>query len=215
MKSFLVSLRIRILAFIVSLFSVCSVLNAQEDVTLKELSEKMSSSCVELSYKYTFRKSGINMNGDGHLVAQGLFWRVSGNGIEMYCDSKSVWVIDPSLKEVVIEPVVSDSVQEYEVNPAMLLLRLDEMFRLRDSVTSKDGKTVTYILDPVVSGKIEYLNVMVLKSDSTISQATIALKDGDLIKIEVSSMKLTPRITDEAFRPQRTFDSTWIVTDLR
>lgn len=191
------------------------LLHAQEDLTIKKLSQKMASSCVELEYKYSFRKSGVNMNGEGRLAAQGLCWKLNGNGIEMYCDSSAIWVVDPSLKEVVIEPAMSESGQAFEVNPAMLLLRMEDMFKLRDAVVSADGKAVVYILDPIADANLNYLNVEVLKSDSTIRQATIALKDGDLIKIEVSSMKLTPKQSSEYFRPQRPFDSNWIVTDLR
>ena len=200
---------------LMALVGFLPLIHAQEDLTIRKLSQQMSSSCVELEYKYSFRKSGVNMNGEGQLAAQGLCWKLNGNGIEMYCDSTSIWVIDPSLKEVIIEPSMSETEQGYEVNPAMLLIRMEDMFKLRDSVTSSDGKAVVYILDPIADDTLNYLNVEVLKSDSTIRQATIALKDGDLIKIEVSSMKLTPKQSVGYFRPQRTFDSSWIVTDLR
>lgn len=215
MKSFGISRAMRIWTLLILFWGLSQVLYAQEDLTLRKLSQKISDSCVELSYKYTFRKSGVNLNGEGNLIAQGLLWRLDGNGIEMYCDSNTMWVIDPSLKEVVVEPAASEYNQEYEINPAMILMRLEDMFKLRDSVVSKDGKAIVYILDPVIKGKFEYLNVEVLKSDSTIRHATIALKDGDLIKIEVSSMKLTPMRSAEDFRPQRIFDSSWIITDLR
>ena len=205
----------RIGTLLIALAGIIPVLYGQDDLALKKLSQRMSDSCVELVYRYSYRKSGVNMNGEGQLVAQGMCWTLKGNGIEMYCDSTAIWVIDPSMKEVVIEPAVSVSANEYEVNPAILLLHMDDMFRLRDTVTSSDGKAMVYILDPVTKGTLDYLNVEILKSEPVIRHATIALKDGDLIKIEVSSMKLTPLRPVGSFRPQRVFDSSWIVTDLR
>ena len=155
------------------------------------------------------------MSGAGELAAQGLFWKLVGNGVEMYCDSSALWVVDPNLKEVVIEPAVTESEESYAVNPAILIVRMDKMFKLRDAVDSKDGKSVVYIMDPVAKGKFEYLNVELLKSDASIKGAVVALTDGNRIDIKVSSMKLMPLRTVEDFRPLKQFDSSWIVTDLR
>lgn len=197
------------------LLFVASVLSAQDAALLNRFNREISSSCVELSYSYSFRNSGVTVSGAGELTAQGLFWKLVGNGVEMYCDSSALWVVDPNLKEVVIEPAVTESEESYAVNPAILIVRMDKMFKLRDAVDSKDGKSVVYIMDPVVKGKFEYLNVELLKSDTSIKGAVVALTDGNRIDIKVNSMKLMPLRTVEDFRPLKQFDSSWIVTDLR
>ena len=68
---------------------------------------------------------------------------------------------------------------------------------------------------PKHKDRIEYFNVEVAESDLSIRNALVGLSDGSLIKIEVSSMKLTPVRPVEDFRPRTIFDSSWIVTDLR
>jgi outer membrane lipoprotein-sorting protein len=68
---------------------------------------------------------------------------------------------------------------------------------------------------PVKATDVEFLNVDVYTDSAMIRDMSFALKDGTLVKIEVSSMKLTPKVSDEAFKPQTVFDSSWIVTDLR
>lgn len=205
----------RKLLSIAVLLLVASVLSAQDAALLNKFNRDVSGSCVELSYAYSFRNSGVTVSGSGELTSQGLFWKLIGNGVEMYCDSSALWVVDPNLKEVVIEPAVTENDESYAVNPAILIVRMDKMFKLRDAVYTKDGKSVVYIMDPVEKGKFEYLNVELLKSDASIKGAVVALTDGNRIDIKVSSMKLIPLRTVEDFRPLKQFDASWIVTDLR
>jgi outer membrane lipoprotein-sorting protein len=75
--------------------------------------------------------------------------------------------------------------------------------------------SVKYVLKPKSKSDIDYCNIELFKSDAMVRRAAIALSDGTLIKIEVSSMKLTPVLPVEDFRPRSIFDSSWIVTDLR
>lgn len=206
------SLYITALALILSVFAIS--LSAQDSSPLDRLNKNITSSCVELSYTYSVRKSGVNMTGNGDLTAQGLFWKLVGNGMELFCDSESVWVVDPSLKEVVIEPARNSVEDGHSVNPAILLMHMKEMFVVHEMRPLKDG-LVLYILKPVGKSDMDYLNVELNKSDASISSATMAFADGNLINIKVSSMKLTPLRSAEEFRPQTVYDSTWIVTDLR
>jgi hypothetical protein len=159
--------------------------------------------------------SGIDNVGHGKLACQGYLWKMVGNGVEMYCDSSSLWVIDASSKEVVIEPVIMEEETRLQTNPAVLFVHLNELFNVRGTRSQGDDETVLYILDPKRKDRIDYFNVEISKRDSLIKSALIALKDGSLIKIEVSSMKLTPVRPIEDYRPRIIFDSSWIVTDLR
>ena len=191
------------------------VLMAQETSLFDTFCRNMASSCAQLSYTYSTRMSGINTTGQGTLLVQDKMWKVEGNGVQMYCDSASTWVIDPSSKEVVIEPASSDPSETVITNPALMLSMVHSLFTITESLPTEDGKAVAYVLSPKGESAIDYLNLEILKAGAAVRNAWVAFDDGTLIKIEVSSMKLTPKVSDGMFRPQTVFDSSWIVTDLR
>lgn len=198
-----------------ALLLISGMTDAQNTSLLDRLYAKMSDSCLEMSYSYDARISGVHNQGSGLLRSQGLMWEMDGNGVTMYCDSKSVWIIDPTMKEAVIEPLQEEESSQWISNPAVMLSRMKDMFKVAESLESQDDKAVVFVLEPLNKGYIDYCNLEIFKSGNSIRRATIALSDGNLIKIEVSSMKLTPKVSDEEFLPRMEFDPSWIVTDLR
>ena len=196
------------------LFCVLTV-NAQENALLNKFIEGISNSCVVIDYTYTARISGIDNIGSGTLVSQGDMWAMEGNGVQMYCDGQSAWIVDASAKEVIIEPVSAEQGTEYLTNPALLALNATESFNLNAVNLSSDGKAQRFSLKPKKKSDIEYLNVEILSESALIRNMSFALNDGTLVTIKVSSMKLTPKVSVETFMPQTVFDSKWIVTDLR
>lgn len=194
---------------------ISGMTDAQNTSLLDRLYAKMSDSCLEMSYSYDARGSGVHNQGSGLLRSQGLMWEMNGNGVTMYCDSKSVWIIDPTMKEAVIEPLQEEESSQWISNPAIMLSRMKDMFKVAESLESQDDKAVVFVLEPLNKGYIDYCNLEIFKSGNSIRRATIALSDGNLIKIEVSSMTLTPKVSDEEFLPRMEFDPSWIVTDLR
>lgn len=199
----------------VALLCFVQILSAQDMSLLDRLSERISRSCLELDYSYSVRISGVNNIGKGHLQCQGYMWKMVGNGVEMYCDSSALWVVDPSNKEVVIEPSEADAAVQLRTNPAVLFVHMKDLFVVRESRKLATNGTMLYVLGPKQKGDIDYFNVEISESDLSVRNASVALSDGTLIKIEVSSMKLTPVRPVEEFRPRTVFDSSWIVTDLR
>ena len=188
---------------------------SQENSLLERLCQNVSESCLSLDYSYTARISGIDNHAGGTLVNQGEKWIVKGNGIEMYCDGSCVWVIDPALKEVVIEPIGSQDQQSFLTNPARAFVSVSDSFHQDAVNTSADGKALIYSLSPKMAEGIQYLNIEIEKATAVIRSMSFALEDGTLVKIKVSSMKLTPEVSVEAFSPRNVFDSSWIVSDLR
>lgn len=199
----------------VAFLCVAQILSAQDISLLDKLSERISKSCLDLEYSYSVRISGINNVGRGNLQCQGYWWKMVGNGVEMYCDSSVLWVVDPANKEVVIEPAGMEEKVQLQTNPVVLFVHLKELFLVRESRKLSSQGTVLYILEPKKKDDIDYFNVEIAESDLSVRNAVISLTDGTLIKIEVSSMKLTPVRPVEDFRPRAIFDSSWIVTDLR
>jgi hypothetical protein len=192
-----------------------SVAYAQGGSLLTKFYKSTEESCVEFEYKYSVRISGVNQVGSGVLVAQKNLWKLVGNGLEMYFDGVSQWIIDPAMKEVVIEPVPEDPDDQIQTNPSYLFMRMQDLFTVRESRVTDDGKAVLYVLAPKVKSDISYFNVVLLKAGASVRNGVVALNDGTLIKIEVSSMKLTPERLVEDFRPLSIYDSSWMITDLR
>ena len=188
---------------------------AQNTDLLDRMCTGLARSCAEMECSWSARLSGVATAGTGELKMQGDMWALVGNGVEMWCDGKSVWVVDPSLKEVVIEPLEDDAQVRYLTNPALIFVRLQDLFTVSVSHPTEDGKAVFYSMKPDQDSDIDYLNVELLSDDALIRRGSIAMKSGDIINIEVSSMKLTPEVSAEAFSPQYVYDSSWIVTDLR
>lgn len=191
------------------------LVSAQDNSPLDRMCDNVASSCVSLDYSYTARVSGIDNKASGTLMSQDENWTLKGNGVDMYCDGSTVWVVDSALKEVVIESLEDERQTEFLTNPARIVVGLRDSFKVNTANPSSDGKSVVFSLVPLKGGDVEYLNVDIYKDTALIRNMSFAMKDGTLVKIEVSSMKLTPKVSDEAFRPQTVFDSKWIITDLR
>lgn len=188
--------------------------HAQTDELLDRLFTRFDSSCVELEYSYVTNMSGVRIDGDGHIVVQDSMWRNEGNGIDIWCDGKTVWTADVMAEEVIIESVDSEGATEL-TNPALLFVRMDEHFNVSKVVDGPDGSSRIYILEPKTDFGMEFFNVEVRKSDASICSGSFALADGNSVKITVASMKNIEKKPVTFYRPSQTFDSSWIVTDLR
>ena len=186
----------------------------QSDSLLERFYAGVEDSCLEVEYAYSVRLAGVMNNGSGVLASQGAMWTHKGNGVEMYCDSSVLWIVDASAKEVVIEPAATEASTAFINNPALIFSELEDAFSVTESRMLADGQTRLYVLRPRSDIGIDYFNIE-LNADAIVKRASFALSDGNLVKIEVSSMKLTPMVPVEAFRPKTVFDSKWIVTDLR
>lgn len=188
---------------------------AQGDSLLEKFFQGIKENRMEVTYSYSARVSGIMNNGKGTLASQDAMWTVVGNGVEMYCDSKTLWVVDPSMKEVVIEQASAGTSSGFLDNPALLFSRLEDNFKMTASRWLEEGKYRLYTFRPKSDMGLDYFNLEIERSDASVRSASFAMTDGTYVKIEVSSMKLTPKVSATVFRPAVVFDAEWIVTDLR
>ena len=186
---------------------------AVSDGPVDRLYRSLSSSFVEMEYTYSAEVKGLKVVGKGTLQIQDEMWHNNGNGLEMWCDGSTVWTADHSLKEAVIEPVYED--ESIASNPALMFVRMPDMFEVVRSFDSKDGKAVVYVLKPLEDAPVEYFNIEVMKSDSSIRSGSFALDDGSAVSISVQSMSVKEKRPVTVFRPSQIFDSSWVVTDLR
>lgn len=185
-----------------------------QDSLLNRLYDNLASSCVRIDYKYTTEFSGARLNGSGILLLQDNMWHNEGNGLEIWCDGKTVWTADMLSEEVIIDTVADDGNDDF-TNPALMFVKMNDLFNLKMSVEGKDGLSRIFVLEPNSDIGIEFFNVEILKSDASIRSSSFAMDDGNEVKLTVISMSFSEKKPVTAFRPSQTFNSSWIVTDLR
>ena len=168
-----------------------------------------------MDIKYSIQMPGVKVDGSGILEFQDEKWHLNGNGIEMWCDGNSVWTIDADAKEVVIDKVSNDNASELMANPAILLIRINEFFRLKETVPGKDGKSLIYIMYPKSDSFVSFVNLEISKSDASLRKTEFSLDDGTSVVVNVSSVKLMKKKPADYFSRPVNYDSSWIVTDLR
>lgn len=187
---------------------------SQEKTALDRLYDNLRNACVELDYSYVAEVSGVKINGNGLLQFQDMLWHMDGNGIEMWCNGTDIWSADMEAKEVIVETVSTDNSTEF-TNPAVLFIRMKDFFDLKDTAKGTDGDSVIYVMNPKTESDIEWLNVEIRKSDASLLGGSFALADGNSVRLKVSSMKFMQKKPVSYYRPSVSFDSSWIVTDLR
>ncbi len=179
--------------------------------SLDALYGMFDSGAVSISCSYEMAVQQTKVVGNSDLYVQGKMYRMDGNGLAVYCDGLSVWVVDESSKEVVIEPV-SDTPEEYMNNPVLLLADIDGFFNVQSQKTDK-GRTRCVLVAVKDCGVDQvFLN---LDEKGLIHDAVFSLSDGSELDVNVSSMKKAEEKPSSFFSPQLDFGPDWIVTDLR
>lgn len=205
----------RYIYVIVLILLAAQVLKAQENTPLARFYDNLLSSCVEFDMSYSIRMSGVKLDGKGVLELQGDSWILAGNGMEIRCDGKTLWTVDPESKEVVIDSLSDDVTAGIIINPAVMLINMRELFSLREVLPTKEGKSLIYTLYPKVESEVSFVNMEILKGDSSLKQFTFSLDDGTSAVVNIYSMKSGKKKPAEYFSRSVNYDSSWIVTDLR
>jgi outer membrane lipoprotein-sorting protein len=205
----------RYIYVIVLILLAAQVLKAQENTPLVRFYDNLLSSCVEFDMSYSIRMSGVKLDGKGVLELQGDSWILVGNGMEIRCDGKTLWTVDPESKEVVIDSLSDDITAGIITNPAVMLINLRELFNLREVLPTKEGQSLIYTLYPKAESEVSFVNMEILKGDSSLKQLTFSLEDGTSAVVNISSTKSGKKKPAEYFSRSVNYDSSWIVTDLR
>jgi len=87
--------------------TLCLLLQAQEP-DYAALQKLVESNRVTANYSFTY-EGKVHCN--GVITIQRPCFKASGNGIEVYCDGKTRWTVDPESKEVYIE--AAGSAEDY------------------------------------------------------------------------------------------------------
>ena len=102
-----------------------AVAQVQQPSVLDKLLQSSPEECLSFDYEFSTTISGIKTVGDGCVELQGNAYHMNGNGVEIYCDGVTTWLIDEEALEVVIESAESQDAG-FLANPIMLLMNLEE-----------------------------------------------------------------------------------------
>ena len=199
---------------IVLLYSVTGALSAQNKSVLDILYQCFDSSSVTMEFSYALNISGVTSTGNGTVTYQDGAYLMRGNGLQVNCDTKTVWLVDPAGKEVIIETPAQGE-KSYLDNPALLLVNLPEVFSV-SSVTCSDS-LYTYSLLPKVDCGVKSAKVSILSQQKPeLRSASFVLADGGELSIKIKSMTFSEKKPLTSFIYDiSVLDSSWLITDLR
>lgn len=207
-------------ALYVVLIIASSLARAQDTALLERMYDDFSSRLTTLDISYVLEMLPADMTGNAVVSFQDEAYRLSTDGLEIYCDGKSVWTLDNILKEVIIEPV-TDEGEDFIRNPASLFLGLKDNFKVTDiseggHMREPDVKDVVYTLVPVVECGMDECQIQI-KKNGDLYHGSFIMSAGhiDIVRILVNSITRSAKKDIGYFRPAQSFDSSWIVTDLR
>ena len=189
---------------------------AQDTSALKQLCAKMTENSATLNYSYTLSMSGVKTVGDGVLYVQDQSYVMQGNGLKIYCNGSTVWLVDEAGKEVIIESV-SQEANSYLSNPVLLLANIEAIFSV--SAPTSSGSSLTYKLTPkcdcgIASGAVTLSAAG--GSSYVFSSGTFKMSDGGQFGVKIKSMTFSSKKPLTFYNLDlSTFDSSWMITDLR
>ena len=179
--------------------------------SLESLRKIFSSSPVAIVCDYETMIRNAKIVGHSELYVQGEMYTMHGNGLDVYCNGSTLWTLDESSREVIIESCSSQD-KDYMSNPVLLLAELDNLFKTRSRKSLGSGRE-EYVLDAVAECGVAQAT-LVLNADGTVSNGKFLLEDGNTLTVKVTSMKKAEEKQKSFFSPQRKFGSDWIVSDL-
>ena len=195
------------------LFSALLV-SAQERGALEDFSGQLAAGTVTFQYSFEV-KGDVPMKGNGTAAMRGPLYHIAGNGMEIWCDARTRWIVDRSAKEAYIE-AVDANVTDYLSNPATLLISLNEAFEtVADKEVTLSGKKCRKVSMTPAIPDTGLESVALFLDGSVPARVEIVVEDGTVTLFKISDFKVNEK-SDVPF----TFDIAslgpdYVVTDLR
>ena len=158
-----------------------------------------------MGFTYSIDADAAKVVGKGGLQVQGSSYHMIGNGLEVYCNGHTSWVIDDSAMEVIIEDAGSSD----EAGPALILAQLDKVFNL---ASVKDGRIFT--MTPKTDCGVSSAEIT-FGEDGSLRSGRFRLDGGETLDIRITYIRKEQKKDVSFFCPDIVFDSEWVVTDLR
>lgn len=208
---------------------VSTFLHAQEKNKLEKFYDALESSCLEFTCEYTFTPpksagaSGIGkVTGQAKIEIQGDAYIFDGNGLVVKSDGKSVCIIDDDAKEAIYESMPETlSEADFLQNPAYLVRGLKDNFKViratKETDSYGDHVSDDFLLAPLVKCGILKCRLSFVVYQDALPYVYLDMTDGSELKVLMYEENLMQKKPLSYFTPPapESFDSSWIVTDLR
>ena len=194
---------------------LCIAAAAQGTSVLGQLCAKLADNAAVMDYTYSLTMSGVKTVGEGVLTVQDKSYVMQGNGVNIYCNTSTLWVVDEAGKEVLIDNVAQGE-DAYLSNPVLLFTDLHAMFVVGAPV--KNGNLMIYTLTPKAKCGISS-GTITLSAAGTVPvfySGAFVTEDGSHIDVKIKSMTFVEKKPLTFYILDLTgFDSSWMITDLR
>lgn len=164
-------------------------------------------SASTLSFEFDISAEGTyGVSGSGRAVVRGESFHVSADGLDIWCDGKSMWVLDNGVREAVLT--------DASVNPAAFIGSIHTYFKEEGSGPGVFRRMNCHSVRMKSAGNSAYDSMVLYFTDGTLRALTLGLKDGSADELVIKGL----RFSDEApsFSPDISgLSSDWIVTDMR
>ena len=164
------------------------------------------------SFRYTVRMDRVETSGS--VVFQDGMYRITGDGLELWCDGSVRYTLDRSAREVIVEAVGEG--EDVLANPVLFLSGLDGAFARADAgVQLRDGKSCRSVRLSAVK-KSSVRSALLFFLDGNPFSADIVLEDGHQLRLDLSSWRFEAKEKAETFRfDLYSLDKSFVITDLR
>jgi len=162
------------------------------------------------SFEYTFASSGqVKMTGSGTVKVQDKSYYLSGNGLEVWSDGESIWTLDRSAKELIIEATADSGMGI--TNPAQFLSVAGEAFNRQLATSSM------VVLVPKDRSEIKQIKLyMNDAAKPVLTKVSVTVSDGTVTDFTIKNFKYTKKEPSNAFAfDEKTLSKEYLVTDLR
>lgn len=203
----------RIIISTLILCGLCIAAAAQGTTSLEQLCAKMSDKASVLNYSYILSMSGVKTVGEGTVTTQDNAYVLRGNGMNIYCNGSTLWVMDEAGKEILIDSVAQGT-DAYLSNPVLLLANLNKIFSISTPITS--GGNQIYKLTPKQDCGIVSGTVNISAANPVFTSGSFKTSDGGQLDVKIKSMTFSEKKPLTFYVLDLSgFDSSWMITDLR
>ncbi len=187
---------------------------AQEADMLTDFASKAAESRVSFDYSYIADDGKVNMTGKGSVVSQDSTYYISADVLRIWCDGHSLWTVDDSTKEVLVENLKDASVSI--PNPLVFFTDdFDENLRKtgEEKVVFMGHDCLKYNLMFKYPSDIQTFALYFSEEDSALIGAVFGIEKTTLV-FEIGNLSFAAPSPMSLYDLSR-LDSSYFVTDLR
>jgi outer membrane lipoprotein-sorting protein len=190
-----------VLFFILNSFQLFSQSDTKAKSILDKTSEKTKSySSITATFEFTMQNdnAGLKETTNGTLILQKEMYKLSFNGVEIYCDGKTQWTFMKDAQEVNITNAGTD---DESINPATIFTIYEKGYKntYLGEFTAGQKKTFKIELIPIEPKEFSRLIIEIDQSTYQILDAKMFGKDENIYLIKVNSMSTNNTYDASAF----------------